>query len=82
MPIDYPSNPDVYVDDYPITFKERGLRGKAGSSPPFDLDKSGKGLSRVAGRMTSVTMGHTGPTIGKKKEVSKVIFLELYQGSS
>jgi E3 SUMO-protein ligase PIAS1 len=72
MPIEYPSVPDVYVDDYPIPFKERGLRGKAGSAPPFDLDKSSKGLQRINGRMTSITFGHTGPTTGKKKEISKV----------
>lgn len=72
IPIEYPTNPDVYVDEYPIPFKERGLRGKPGSAPPFDLDKGTKGLQKVAGRMTSVNMGHTGPSVGKKKEVSKV----------
>jgi hypothetical protein len=72
MPIDYPTNPDVSVDDYPIPFKERGLRGKPGSAPPFDLDKGTRGLAKVPGRMVGVTMGHSGPSVGKKKEVSKV----------
>lgn len=72
IPIEYPNNPDVYVDEYGLPFKERGLRGKAGSAPPFDLDKGAKGLPKVAGRMTSVSMAHTGATVGKKKDVSKV----------
>ena len=72
MPIDYPNNPDVNVDDYPIPFKERGLRGKPGSAPPFDLDRGSRGLAKVPGRMVGVTMGHSGPSVGKKKEVSKV----------
>ena len=48
------------------------MRGKPGSAPPFDLDRGTKGLQKVAGRMTSVCLGHTGPSVGKKKEVSKV----------
>lgn len=36
------------------------------------MDKGTKGLPKVPGRMTSVTMGHTGPTVGKKKDISKV----------
>lgn len=72
IPIEYPSNPDAAVDDLAIPFKERGLRGKAGSAPPFDLDKGARGFPRAPGRMASVTFGHTGPTTGKKKDVTKV----------
>lgn len=72
VPIEYPTNPDVLVDGQVVPFKERGLRGKAGSAPPLDLDKSSRGLVRMAGRMAAVTMGHQGPTPSKKKELSKV----------
>ncbi|WVW82607.1 hypothetical protein I302_104618 [Kwoniella bestiolae CBS 10118] len=77
IPIEYPSNPDIMVDSYPLSFKEKGLRGKAGSAPPFDLEKSPNGLSRVPGRMTTVAMGHTGPTVGKKKDVAKRFFYQI-----
>lgn len=75
LPIEYPSVPEVHVDEYPISFRDRGLRGKAGSAPPFDLDKSVKGLQLVPGRMTSVAFGHMGPTVGKKKDQAKVSWL-------
>ncbi len=77
IPIEFPTNPDIMVDEYPIPFKERGLRGKPGSAPPFDLDKSAKGIDRRPGSMPSVTMGHTGPTTGKKKDQAKVRYFEL-----
>lgn len=73
IPIEYPANPDVMVDDQTVPFKERGLRGKAGSAPPLDLDKTSRGLVLVPGRMASIRVGHTGPTpVTKKKEFSKV----------
>ncbi|WWC99949.1 hypothetical protein V866_006858 [Kwoniella sp. B9012] len=77
IPIEYPSNPDIMVDSYPLSFKEKGLRGKAGSAPPFDLEKAPNGLSRVPGRMTTIAMGHTGPTVGKKKDVAKRFFYQI-----
>ncbi|KAK4689486.1 hypothetical protein P7C73_g627, partial [Tremellales sp. Uapishka_1] len=77
IPVDYPANPDVDVDDYRIEFRERGLRGKAGSAPPFDLDKSSKGLVLHPERMCSVTMRHTGPTVGKRKEVHKKFWFQI-----
>ncbi|BEI93876.1 uncharacterized protein CcaverHIS019_0603350 [Cutaneotrichosporon cavernicola] len=77
VPIEYPSNPDVLVDGHTVPFKERGLRGKPGSAPPLDLDKSSRGLVRMAGRMASVSMGHTGPTASKKKEYSKKFFFQV-----
>jgi hypothetical protein len=71
IPIEYPANPDVTVDELPLAFKDKGLRGKAGSAPPFDLGK-GKvypgGSDWRVGRMVAVVMGHTGPTVGKKKD--------------
>lgn len=60
------------MDDLVVPFKERGLRGKAGSAPPFDLNKSTKGLVLLPGRLASVMFGHTGPTTGKKKDQAKV----------
>jgi E3 SUMO-protein ligase PIAS1 len=72
IPIEYPNAPDVTVDDSPISCKERGLRGKAGSAPPFDLDKSSRRLTRMPGRLATIVMGHSGPTVSKKKEVAKV----------
>lgn len=73
IPIEYPSSPDVLLDDQVVPFKERGLRGKAGSAPPLDIDKSPRGLVMMPGRMATVTMSHTGPTpVSKKKEFSKV----------
>nr|XP_019007407.1 uncharacterized protein I206_07858 [Kwoniella pini CBS 10737]OCF46188.1 hypothetical protein I206_07858 [Kwoniella pini CBS 10737] len=77
IPIEFPSNPDIMVDSYPLPFKEKGLRGKAGSAPPFDLEKGQHGLSRVPGRMITVAMGHTGPTVGKKKDVAKRFFYQI-----
>ncbi|WWD17629.1 hypothetical protein CI109_102070 [Kwoniella shandongensis] len=77
IPIEYPSNPDVSVDNYNLSFKEKGLRGKAGSAPPFDLEKGPNGLSRVPGRMINVIFGHSGPTVGKKKEFSKRFFYQI-----
>jgi len=72
IPIEHPSNPEAHVDEYSIPFKERGLRGKAGSAPPLDLNTSTKGIMLSTGRMTSVSMGHIGPSVGKKKEQAKV----------
>jgi hypothetical protein len=69
IPIEYPSVPDVRVDDMSIPFKERGLRGKAGSAPPFDMNKSARGLQFVPNRLASVSFGHTGATTGKKKDI-------------
>jgi len=72
IPIEYPSNPDAYVDEYTVPFKERGLRGKAGSAPPLDLNKTTRGITLSVGRLTTVNIAHTGPTVGKKKEQAKV----------
>ncbi|KAL1408855.1 E3 SUMO-protein ligase pli1 [Vanrija albida] len=77
VPIEYPLVPDVMLDDHMVPFKERGLRGKAGSAPPLDLDKGSKGLIRIAGRMATMTFGHTGPTVGKKKELSKKFWFQI-----
>ncbi|GMK54141.1 hypothetical protein CspeluHIS016_0107270 [Cutaneotrichosporon spelunceum] len=77
VPIEYPANPDVLVDSHVVPFKERGLRGKPGSAPPLDLDKSSRGLVRMAGRMASVCMGHTGPTASKRKEYSKKFYFQV-----
>ncbi|KAL7419222.1 E3 SUMO-protein ligase pli1 [Cryptotrichosporon argae] len=77
IPIEYPSNPDAAVDGYSVPFKDKGLRGRPGSAPPLDIDKGTHGLTRIAGRMASVTMGHTGPTIGKKKDQSKKFWFQL-----
>lgn len=84
LPIEYPSVPEVHVDEYPLSFRERGLRGKAGSAPPFDLDRSSKGLVLQPGRMTAVAFGHMGPTTGKKKDQSKVrgVFRQRSAGGS
>jgi E3 SUMO-protein ligase PIAS1 len=54
-----------------IPFKDRGLRGKAGSAPPFDIMKGGRhgmGIDMRPGKMVALGMGHTGPTLGKKKD--------------
>lgn len=72
MPIEYPNTPDLTMDGYSIPFKEKGLRGKAGSAPPLDLDKTPKGLPKTPGTMIHGVMGHVGPTVGKKKDMSKV----------
>ena len=72
IPIEYPSNPDAGVDEHAVPFKERGLRGKAGSAPPLDLNKTSRGLTLSIGRLTTVVMGHTGPSVGKRKEQAKV----------
>lgn len=77
VPIEYPTNPDASVDSHTVPFKERGLRGKAGSAPPLDLDKSSRGLVRTPGRMASLIMGHTGPTPTKKKEFSKKFWFQV-----
>ncbi|EJT49282.1 chromosome condensation-related protein [Trichosporon asahii var. asahii CBS 2479] len=77
IPIEYPTNPDCMVDDHMVPFKERGLRGKAGSAPPLDLDKGSRGLVRIPGRMGSLIMGHNGPTVGKKKEMSKKFWFQM-----
>lgn len=77
IPIEYPVNPDCMVDDHMVPFKERGLRGKAGSAPPLDLDKGSRGLVRIPGRMGSLIMGHTGPTVGKKKDNSKKFWFQM-----
>ncbi|OCF32849.1 hypothetical protein I316_05485 [Kwoniella heveanensis BCC8398] len=77
LPIEFPSNPDCAVDNYGLAFKEKGLRGKAGSAPPFDLEKGPNGLSRVPNRPTYVTVGHSGPTVGKKKDQAKRFFYQI-----
>lgn len=73
LPIDFPSNPDVTFSGAPMVFKERGLRGKAGSAPPFDLGKVAFSLS--ADRLNTLNFGHTGPTPSKKKDHAKVDYL-------
>ncbi|ORX37448.1 hypothetical protein BD324DRAFT_450942 [Kockovaella imperatae] len=65
IPIEYPSNPDISVDYQNLPFKQRGLRGKPGSAPPFDLGSAPSGLSLNSNRMTTIVFGHTGPTSKK-----------------
>ncbi|ODN78029.1 hypothetical protein L202_05113 [Cryptococcus amylolentus CBS 6039] len=77
IPIEYPSLPDVYVDGVGLPFKEKGLRGKAGSAPPFDLEKAPARRGYMPGRMISVAFGHKGPTTGKNKSISKKFFYQL-----
>lgn len=72
IPIEYPNNPDVLFDNSSVQFKERGLRGKAGSSPPFDLIKNPGHFIPNSTRLYNLVFGHTGPTTGKKKEIVKV----------
>jgi len=72
IPIEYPNNPDVLFDNSAVQFKERGLRGKAGSSPPFDLIKNPSHFVPNSTRLYNLVFGHTGPTTGKKKEMVKV----------
>lgn len=72
IPIEYPASPDMVFDGQHVAFKERGLRGKAGSAPPFDLAKNPIGVNFTSSRLYAVVMGHTGPTTGKKKEITKV----------
>ena len=81
IPIEYPSSPDVVFDGQLVAFKERGLRGKAGSAPPFDLTKNPTAASWNSSRLYSVVMGHTGPTTGKKKDITKVCVMCLADGS-
>ncbi|ORY23366.1 hypothetical protein BCR39DRAFT_549475 [Naematelia encephala] len=77
IPIEYPSNPDAAIDDQVLHFKEKGLRGKPGSAPPFDLSRSQRGLNLAAGRLMTIVMGHTGPTTGKKKEIAKRFWFQV-----
>ncbi|WVQ76972.1 hypothetical protein IAR50_006651 [Cryptococcus sp. DSM 104548] len=77
IPIEYPSLPDVFVDGANLAFKEKGLRGKAGSAPPFDLEKAPARLGYMPGRMISVAFGHKGPTTGRSKSVSKKFYYQL-----
>lgn len=67
-----------------MPFKEKGLRGKAGSAPPFDLDKpinngvaAGGRVALVPGRLMGVNVGHRGPTTGKNKTQSKVRYVSF-----
>ncbi|KIR52895.1 E3 SUMO-protein ligase PIAS1 [Cryptococcus gattii Ru294] len=84
IPIEYPGNPEVSIDGTVLPFKEKGLRGKAGSAPPFDLDKPinngvtvGGRVALVPGRLMSVNIGHRGPTTGKNKNQSKRFFFQI-----
>ncbi|OWZ76909.1 E3 SUMO-protein ligase PIAS1 [Cryptococcus neoformans Bt85] len=82
IPIEYPGNPEVSIDGTILPFKEKGLRGKAGSAPPFDLDKPinvavGGRVALVPGRLIGVNVGHRGPTTGKNKSQSKRFFFQI-----
>ncbi|KIR70994.1 E3 SUMO-protein ligase PIAS1 [Cryptococcus deuterogattii CA1014] len=84
IPIEYPGNPEVSIDGTVLPFKEKGLRGKAGSAPPFDLDKPinncvtvGGRVALIPGRLMSVNIGHRGPTTGKNKNQSKRFFFQI-----
>ncbi|WVQ82518.1 hypothetical protein IAT38_004647 [Cryptococcus sp. DSM 104549] len=77
VPIEFPNNPDVMVDySQSYHFKEKGLRGKAGSAPPFEVERAGK-LSLQPGRLSSVTFGQTGPTVAKRKEYAKRFWFQV-----
>lgn len=76
IPVEYPNNPDVQLDGNALVFKERGLRGQPGSAPPFDLGKSTRALILSPSKLQNVTVAHSGPTTGKKKEVTKVSWTE------
>ena len=78
IPIEFPINPDVSIDYQALLFKQKGLRGKPGSAPPFDLGSSPNGLNLTPNRMMNVNVGHTGPTTGKKKENWKVSRASIY----
>ncbi|WVR06101.1 hypothetical protein IAU60_003130 [Kwoniella sp. DSM 27419] len=77
IPIEFPANPHISVDHQDLSFKEKGLRGKAGSAPPFDLEKGPGGLSRAPNKITYITFGHSGPTVGKKKDQAKRFFYQV-----
>jgi E3 SUMO-protein ligase PIAS1 len=70
IPIEFPANPDITFAGAPLDFKERGLRGKAGSAPPFDLGRANYSLS--PDRLQTLNFRQTGPTPSKKKDQAKV----------
>ncbi|WVO16818.1 hypothetical protein L204_104504 [Cryptococcus depauperatus] len=76
IPIEFPNNPEVAVNGVILPFREKGLRGKAGSAPPLDVDKS-KRVTVEPGKVTGVTFGHRGPTTGKNKNQSKRFFYQV-----
>lgn len=70
IPMDFPVTPDVTFEGMPILIKDKGLRNKAGSAPPLDLN-----AHRRIGvpKQYTITMRHSGPSANpRKKEDSKV----------
>jgi E3 SUMO-protein ligase PIAS1 len=77
IPIEYPSQPEVLYDDAPVIFKDKGLRGRAGTAPPLDVATSRKGINLLPGRLTTVQFAHMGPTLKKQSGPAKVSHVPL-----
>ena len=78
LPIDYPSTPEFDINGHLLPFTQRGLRNRAGSAPPFDLQSGPRGITPTAGKLWAVTLRHTGPSLNpKKKEEAKRFYFQL-----
>lgn len=61
-----------------MPFTARGLRNKAGSAPPFDLQNGPRGITPTPGKMWTVTLKHSGPSVNpKKKEEAKRFYFQV-----
>jgi E3 SUMO-protein ligase PIAS1 len=70
IPMDYPVTPEVFIDSLAVMIKDKGLRGKAGSAPPLDLNTHNR-LSTP--KSVQLTVRHSGPSLNpKKKDDAKV----------
>ncbi len=71
VPLEFPTHAELFVNQNAISFK-KGLKGKANTAAPVNMDANGTTLKKVANILNTVAFSHQGPTINKKTKVSKV----------
>lgn len=71
IPLEFPFHSEINVNNQPIHFK-KGLKGKAGTAAPVNLDGGANILKKLSGVANQVYFAHTGPTLNKKTKVPKV----------
>lgn len=71
IPLEFPAHAELLVNSHPISFK-KGLKGKANTAGPVNMDPNGTTLKKIANVMNTVMFSHQGPSLNKKTKVSKV----------
>jgi len=76
IPLEYPFHSEIILNSQSIPFK-KGLKGKAGTAAPVNLDVTPGALKKLVGLSNLVTFSHQGPSINKKTKVAKKFYVQV-----